>query len=821
VLKKNRTLALLLALASAAAAAELKWANGEAVEKPGKMTEAADWRGVLERRWAGPSIWCNRLQDWTVSGGALAAVAGKGLPLRAAHLLTYELGRKRQPFRLKVVVGTGEDSIREGFAGFLIGAGEGRLDYRGAAMIHHMPGKGGGILAVVETKPGGELRFLDMSAQSGAPGYPELTGQRRIEGIHREAGSGDQLLLHLEAVPTLAEAYDLRLSAWSHDGTRLLAAAELPGVPESKLRGNVALASHNNDRPVRHEFRSFQVDGGRLEHHPERAFGPIAGTLYSVSNATLKLTAQFMPLGQQSWFPVPEKTERMPGPPGAAPTAETAMRLLAHLEVKSSDSEWRTVDGPKPVTAPDFSVLFRVDGWDQSRPAETRVVFRDSAGINHYYTTHIRKDPVQQSATTVGAVVCTGVIGLAAQAGAPKPAAGQAAVGRWTPANVWMPFADSVQALKRRNVDLMFFLGDQVYEFKPTAKDWSMEPHEDYLYKWLLWVWSFRELTNHVPAILQTDDHDVYHGNLWGWGGRLNTTGFNGGGGYKRSPYFVNSVSRTQTGHLPDPYDPLPSESGITHYYTTFKWGGVGFAVLEDRKFKTPPQVRDPEKQVLLGERQERMLREWGQDWRDQKFKCVVSQTNYATIHVNPSGEIPADADSNGFPKSRRDVAVDLFRKAGAFLLSGDTHLASFAQVGVKDVNDGVPQFTIPALGNVFWRWFYPARPGANRTPGAPDYTGDFVDAWGNPFRVFAVANPEARQPLKENLTQRYLVTEEEARQGLGDSLRTSRSDGYGVVVFNKETGETTAECWRHDADPTRGDRQFQGWPVTIPGRRK
>ena len=506
------------------------------------------------------------------------------------------------------------------------------------------------------------------------------------------------------------------------------------------------------------------MDGGRLEHYPERTFGPIAGTLYSLSNATLKLTAQFMPLGQQSWFPVPGKS-KTPGRPGAAPTPETAMRLLAHLEVKSADSGWKTVDGPKPVTAPDFSVLFRVDGWDQSRPAETRVVFRESAGRNHYYTTHIKMDPVQEPSTRIGAVVCTGVIGLTANAGAPIPAAGQVAVGRWTPANVWMPFADAVQAMKRRNLDLLFFLGDQVYEFKPTAKDWSMEPHEDYLYKWLLWVWAFRDLTNHVPAVLQTDDHDVYHGNLWGWGGRLNTTGFNGGGGFKRSPNFVNSVFRTQTGHLPDAYDRIPSESGITHYYTTFRWGGVGYAILEDRKFKTPPHVRDLEKQVLLGERQEKMLREWGQDWHDQKFKCVVSQTNYATIHVNPSGEIPADADSNGFPKSRRDVAVDLFRKARAFLLCGDTHLASFAQVGVKETNDGVYQFTIPALGNVFWRWFYPARPGGNRTPGAADYTGDFVDAWGNPFRVLAVANPEGRHLLKENLTQRYLVSAEEANK--------------------------------------------------------
>ena len=45
-------------------------------------------------------------------------------------------------------------------------------------------------------------------------------------------------------------------------------------------------------------------------------------------------------------------------------------------------------------------------------------------------------------------------------------------------------------------------------------------------------------------------------------------------------------VERAQTSHLPDPYDPTPIEQGIGVYYTDFNWGGIGFAILEDRKFK-------------------------------------------------------------------------------------------------------------------------------------------------------------------------------------------------------------------------------------------
>ncbi|MCP5112128.1 MAG: twin-arginine translocation pathway signal, partial [bacterium] len=246
-------------------------------------------------------------------------------------------------------------------------------------------------------------------------------------------------------------------------------------------------------------------------------------------------------------------------------------------------------------------------------------------------------------------------------------------------------------------------------------------------------------------------------------------------------------VHRTMSGHLPDPYDPEPALNGISNYYTTFRWGGVGFAVLEDRKFKTPGHINDPAEQALLGEGQQDMLREWAKDWRDQKLKCVVSQTIYAGMHVGFEGVISADRDTNGFPKVRRDEAVELFRRASAFVLSGDQHLSTFGRLGIEQPSDAVYQFAVPAIGNIFWRWFYPTEPGRNRAPGAPDYTGDFVDGHGNHFRMIAVANPERRSLLGQRLRQRYLIPAEEARGGLGDEIRTARGDGYGIVRFHKD----------------------------------
>ena len=41
--------------------------------------------------------------------------------------------------------------------------------------------------------------------------------------------------------------------------------------------------------------------------------------------------------------------------------------------------------------------------------------------------------------------------------------------------------------------------------------------------------------------------------------------------------------------HLPDAVDPGPWGDGINAYFTSLDYAGVSFAILEDRKFKSPP----------------------------------------------------------------------------------------------------------------------------------------------------------------------------------------------------------------------------------------
>ena len=45
-------------------------------------------------------------------------------------------------------------------------------------------------------------------------------------------------------------------------------------------------------------FSDWQVTGSKVKHYPERSFGPILFTQFTISNNLLKLTAQMPPLGE-------------------------------------------------------------------------------------------------------------------------------------------------------------------------------------------------------------------------------------------------------------------------------------------------------------------------------------------------------------------------------------------------------------------------------------------------------------------------------------------------------------------------------------------
>jgi alkaline phosphatase D len=757
------------------------------------------WSSSPDREWAGPEFWANRLQDWRVRGGRLECVGGG--PLRTLHLLTRRLGPGGGEFEARVQLGSleiaGGDTVGGG-AGFLIGAGRG-LDYRAAALIHHSSGPLAGIYAGIDAS--GRLFFRDLESEAGL--------LARSEGAMPSLSS---IVLRLSASP-VPGGYELNLSGAAGDGSGAAIRIGPTVVDPSRLEGNIALAC---DAPREGGggfwFQVWRLDGAKLEAHEDRKLGPVIGGQHTLSRGTLRLTAQLMPIGAVDERDVELQLRRGRG--------------------------WQTV-AVASVVVPGYTATFQIDGWDAGRDVPYRFAYPllSGDGAEVYYKEGIvRRDPVGEDEIVVAAFTGNHNVAHPGVDGGSFP---------WD-RGLWFPHADIVGHVRAHDPDLLFFSGDQVYEgASPTRADFA-HPFQDYLYKWYLWYWAFGELTAEVPSVTIPDDHDVYHGNLWGAGGVATPPGLSGAaaqdaGGYKLPPEFVNMVQRTMTSHLPEPFDPTPVGQGIEVYYTDLLYGGVSFAVIEDRKFKSAPAPLLPEAQIwngwpqnsdfdpktaadapgatLLGERQLEFLERWANDWSGGAWmKVALSQTLFANLATLPEGatsgsvipslpmlevgeyaegeKLASDMDSNGWPQTGRNRVLRALRKGFAVHLAGDQHLGSTVQYGVDDWRDAGFALCVPSVAN-FWprRWF-PPQPGANRDPGAARYTGDYEDGFGNKMTVVAVSNPH--------------------RWGKEPAALHERSPGYGIARFHRRTREIRLAAWPRWSDPAAGDKPYRGWPVTF-----
>ncbi|MEO0965718.1 MAG: alkaline phosphatase D family protein [Planctomycetota bacterium] len=758
--------------------------------------EVASWRETPDRRWPGPNIWANRLEDWSVRDGRLVCEAGfRGWTWRTAHLLSQDLAKRGDDFRIEVDLVPSQ----AGRAGLLVAAGEGQIGYRKAAMVQGTPGLGGGFIAVWNFDEGG-LSIRDFGTDRESVDPPLLPGHRVTQPmigptpdiatltLRGDRVSDDQFLLTAEIVV---------------EG-EVVAASQAP-VPANRMAGNIALASMGSKPGNAHAFRAWRVGGERVATHRDRGFGPVAGVLYSVANGELKVGVQCVSLGRT-----------LTPPRGDRPGGRLAMRI----ERRADDESWQPASPPTGVSEPAYYALLRVADHDTSREHAYRVVLNGTGDLAASYAFDVPAEPTDD--IVIAGVSCTGVMGRKHAGNPDQLAPGERFSGRWTAANVWMPFDGVTIPLMQRHPDIVFFTGDQLYEANPTPRDPTDGfPVEDFLYKWLIWHWSFQDVTRSVPCILQTDDHDVWHPNIWGDGGRLMTEGWDFGGGYLHSELFVNLVQRAMCGANPDPHNPGPLDSGITNYFTTFTYGDVDFAVLEDRKFKSAQrdnsrQVNPPE---LLGNAQLEMIEQWANDPEASSARVVVSQTNYVKLSTGgTTGQIGQDKDTNAWPKQARDKAVNLFADSGALLFTGDQHLASVAVLETD--GDGVVQFCQPAGGCIWWRWFYPND--AQRTSPKTDDTesthGSFADGFNNRFDVLAVANPAPVQELaRRRNPQRHVVNEAEWEAGMGNTERIHRGEGFAVIHIQPEDDLITLECWPDGADIGGGNaEQYPDWPIQL-----
>lgn len=723
-----------------------------------------------ERPWIGPEYWANPLQDWRVSRGRLECVVSGAD--RNVNLLTHQLGMQPAAFNLSVRLGSLNPAgtvLEPGWAGFRIGISGPVEDYR-YALIH-----GRGLDAGITTA--GVPFIGDQQAKAAA-------------GLAAAPRPLDNVELRLTAVP---EAAGTRLTLAVHDPRTSRKIGETTSVvPHARLAGNLALVSHwsskspargaaaaNRGGNVRFWFQDWKASGPRVQAHPEQTFGPILWSQYTLSKGVMKMTAQMPPLGI-----------------GDSQTVSLQTRACG---------DWKTLD-EEPIHTLARTATFRLPNWDSSRDTPYRLAYRytDASGraSDHFWEGTVRRDPVDKPS-----IVVAGFTGNQ---------------------DTGFPNTPTVNNVRYHNPDLLFFSGDQIYE---NVAGYGIErgPVEtaalDYLRKWWIVNWSFRELMRDRPTVHLPDDHDVYQGNIWGAGGRKISMDEHERGGYAMSAEWVNMVQRTQTAHLPDPHDPRPIEQGIGVYYAELLYGGVSFGILEDRKFKsgpkgiTPPtggrpdhitdpgfdrNAFDPPGAVILGERQLSFICDWTSDWRGADFKIALSQTIFAaaaTTHGAEFMRLAGDMDTNGWPRSARDRALRALRKGYVFMYAGDTHLPTIVHHGVEDWNDSGWSFAVPSVAAGYPRLFEPDTPGKNRQPGLPDYTGEHLDSFGNRMTVWAVANPQK-------------VWRKHPHELLMD-----KASGYGIVRLDRAAGKITMECWPILVDaslPDAASKQFPGWPKTI-----
>ncbi len=685
-----------------------------------------------------------------------------------------------------------------------------------------------------------ETRVLvDASALADAPGRASMVGLRlgvegrfddyrsaAVHGAGMDVGVDADGALRIgearseETVP-LATPFELHVSV-EGSGTRARLAlslhsaedgAELARLIRDDLEsgdvlGNLSLLSHFTD-PAEVEaaavFADWRIGGAGISADPSASFGPIMFAQYTVHRGTLKLTAQLAPI------------ERIRG-------------IGAALEIRTQEGGWRVAD-TAAVDPLSRTVRFRVGSWDSSRavPYRVRVTIPLRAGPSDFsYEGTVAREPAPAEPLKAAVFSCNADHGF--------------------------PDDEVVRHVSHHEPGAVFFLGDQFYE-STGGFGIQRSPVDgaalDMLHKWYMFGWSYRELFRHVPAAFIPDDHDVYHGNVWGEGGKMAPTDEGWGavaqdqGGYKMPATWVNAVQMAQTSHLPDPYDPTTVGQGIGVYYTRWDYAGVSFAILEDRKFKSAPAnvlpdeaqvvngwIQNPDFDVrahrdlpeaeLLGARQMAFLEDWAEDWSGPAYmKVVMSQTNFAAVHtipeeatsgaVLPSLPVPApgeyvqgdkvavDMDSNGWPAARRDEVLRILRRCAAFHVAGDQHLATVVRHGIDRFGDAGFSFTGPALNNI-WprRWWPPQALKEAPLEGAPAYAGDFFDGFGNRVTVHAAASPHTT--------------------GLEPKIIRDRATGYGIVTFDKQGETIRIDCWPRQVDPSaEGARQYEGWPLTVP----
>ncbi len=740
----------------------------------------------ITRQWVSPDFYAQRLEDWRVNQGAvecLSRSAGRYL-----YLLTGEIEQKSGLLEISVRVAVPQLPERpraRNYVGFRVGVKSPSGDFRQAALNPQ------GVEVGLTTE--GLLFIGELES---------VSTEEKLERLRRALRKGVDL--KLSAGTAGHQAY-LRISVVEPESGEVLDDLEEDNLTAEELSGGLALISSLPEVQAApgsavSSWSGLGISGNLLQRHPERAFGPVAFTMYTLSHGTLNLSAQLVPGCLQG-------------------EAQVVLEIL-------SDNRWKEV-ARSPVSSDSWLAVFRVHDWDSSVDREFRVRV-EAPGLENLNaqipTGIIRKEP------TAGDRLLMAVLSQNREEG--------------------YPHSGLLSVLKKQNPDLLFFAGNQVFG-RPASfwqKEFTLEEaRQEYLRQWLLFGWAFSDLLRDRPAIVLPDARDYFQIKLWGEGGRqaehrtfTDPALLQDSGGFLMPQEFIRLVLETQLSHLPEPEKWSSTDYSGEPFWREVRYGGLSLAVVCDRVFKSAPEHFLPEAKVaggwlwneefdlkkkgvikearLLGPGQIDFLKKWAEDWSGGVWiKVFLSQSLWVSLLSLPGGlpgeqqvfrlvplqpgEYPpddrpvADFNSGGWPKPARDEVVSILRKAFALHISGGGGPPAAVKYGLEAADDAVWAFAPPPLlAPAAVRWM-PETKGRGALKKNPLTDRSFEDTFGNRFKLKAITNP---------------LVDEVRAPGAGVS-------GCGLIIFDKKERRIILDCLLRPEDtPAAEFRSCSGWPVSF-----
>ncbi len=765
-----------------------------------------NWNKDADAPWLGKEVWSMPLQDWQLRNHRVECLVSK--TSRSFRLNSYEIQAENAlPFEMSLDIGA--------------------ID--AARLLTDDPIAAAGLLLGIKgefapyqsalTFP--EAKHLKIGISLDKKLFIRDTSQAVLVP---KLDFGKGFRIRVSAKPSSSKSIELAVSIHDLETDKTLGGIQKP-VKKKYLSGligafvNFPKRDHHWDkeRVPSFWFDNFKLSGPGIKRHKGRTLGPIMFAMHSIDRDKLNMSVQMAPIN-------------------------LAKHDSLKFQLRANSGRWLTIKKSKIDTFTRMAT-FSFEKWPTAFDTRYRIVYDGARDADQMYGS-IQQEP--SGALRLAALSCNDYYGF--------------------------PHNDISKNLPMHHPDLYFFAGDQLYETDRFGVPRHDTPLHllmlDYLRKWYLFGWAYKDMLANTPSIVIPDDHDVFQPNLWGNGGsstpdimldsrapRDGAFALSAGaasiywertgkqypfplqkdkvkiansGGYMMPIAFVNAVEQTQTGHLPRPHSNEVLGEGLTTYYTDLNFAGISFAILEDRKFKSTltgvskrvnmEEIKkaneyDKDGLKLLGEQQLSFLEDWSQDWSDQTWmKVALSQSLFSCIETAPvSKESPRVLSKGKFPEHTPYRSFD----SNGWPQSGrNKAIAKMRKAFALHVTGDQHLGSTLQYGIEEWQ-------DAGYVVSTPAISNLYPRLWWPPpiLKEIPDQDPKVTGNFHDGFNNKVTVKAvyNPYITGWKPARLYDRGAGYAIVDFDKESRDIMINMWPRQGDPSQPNaKQCEGWPIKI-----